>query len=168
MSPEVMAHYLRLKSVRCIDCIEAGRDGIWPIECMDFDHRDGAIKIAKVSSLTRDLAQFLTEAAKCDVICACCHRIRTKKRGTSNRTRRKLSVAGSVAMSRPEVKAKQIAARATPTYKLRSSRGQQRVSDQKSRSMKSFHAFRRIRQLARFDRKLWMQLTLRQDDPETL
>ena len=145
MNPEVAAHYLRLKSVPCVDCIRSGRDGIWPIECMDFDHRDDETKVAKVSSLTRDLDRFLVEVAKCDVICACCHRIRTKQRGTSVKTRTKLSISGAVAMARPAVKARQRAARSTSDYKLRSSLAQQRVADQKSSSMKEFHAARRIR-----------------------
>lgn len=46
---------------------------------MDFDHLDGSTKLAKVSSLT-SFQQILDEAAKCEVVCANCHRLRTWER----------------------------------------------------------------------------------------
>ena len=45
---------------------------------LDFHHRDPATKRAKVSTLVCDsysLAVIKTEIAKCDVICANCHRV---------------------------------------------------------------------------------------------
>jgi hypothetical protein len=64
-----------LKRKPCMDC-----GGIFPPECMDFDHRDPSDKVQGVSRLvfrrySRD--RILAEIAKCDLICANCHRIRT-------------------------------------------------------------------------------------------
>ncbi len=65
----------------CMDC-----DRTFPYCAMDFDHRPGEIKswpIGRKSSLkatdTRK-QRVMEEIRKCDYICACCHRIRTKER----------------------------------------------------------------------------------------
>ena len=52
-------------------------------EVFDFDHRDPAEKHAAVSALvTRGTFEdFAAEIEKCDVVCANCHRIRTRKAG---------------------------------------------------------------------------------------
>ncbi len=66
-----------LKDKPCMDCGKS-----YPPECMDFDHRDPTIKVERLSELSRKLASpvvILAEVAKCDLICANCHRIRTKK-----------------------------------------------------------------------------------------
>jgi len=50
---------------------------------MDFDHRDGTVKRFRLTSggaMLRPTAVLLDEAAKCDVVCANCHRIRTQRR----------------------------------------------------------------------------------------
>jgi hypothetical protein len=64
------------KSGPCTDC------GIqYPFYVMDFDHRDGATKefaLNAVARMTR--ANILKEIAKCDVVCANCHRERTYQR----------------------------------------------------------------------------------------
>ena len=46
---------------------------------MDFDHRDPTTKDFEVGSGIRaySLERCLEEMAKCDVVCAVCHRIRT-------------------------------------------------------------------------------------------
>jgi hypothetical protein len=50
-------------------------------ECMDFDHRDGEDKVATVSQMcTRSKECLLAEIAKCDLVCANCHRTRTMLR----------------------------------------------------------------------------------------
>jgi hypothetical protein len=51
--------------------------------CMDFDHRPGEVKAFTVSVARRGmpLHQVLAEIAKCDVVCANCHRIRSRDRG---------------------------------------------------------------------------------------
>jgi hypothetical protein len=52
-----------------------------PPECYEFDHRNPLTKVANVSALVprcvRDLAPVIRELAKCDVVCANCHRIRS-------------------------------------------------------------------------------------------
>lgn len=63
-----------LKSVPCKDCGHT----FDPV-CMDFDHRPGEVKLFtignKASAYTPE--KLLAEIAKCDVVCACCHRLRT-------------------------------------------------------------------------------------------
>jgi hypothetical protein len=53
----------------------------WPKECMDFDHVRGA-KLYNIGTSCRWVSTEKLEAeiAKCDIVCACCHRIRTSKR----------------------------------------------------------------------------------------
>lgn len=69
----------KAKEVACADC------GVeYPYYVMHFDHVRGE-KIANVSRLLRSstLASVLEEIAKCDVVCANCHAIRTFVRGES-------------------------------------------------------------------------------------
>jgi len=50
---------------------------------MDFDHRPGEEKLflLKVSKMvTYKLETVLLEIAKCDLVCANCHRMRTQRR----------------------------------------------------------------------------------------
>ena len=64
------------KAKPCMDC-----GGTFPTECMDFDHRDGLDKSFNVSNSTHLSEEvLLEEIAKCDVVCANCHRTRTKNR----------------------------------------------------------------------------------------
>lgn len=71
----------QLKNNPCQDC-----ERRFPSECMDFDHRAGETKIATISQLTTcSLARIRAEIAKCDLICANCHRIRTHRRRSSRR-----------------------------------------------------------------------------------
>jgi hypothetical protein len=66
---------LAAKSVPCADC---GRN--FPPVAMDFDHVAGD-KIAEVSRMRIwNLDKLRVEIAKCEVVCACCHRIRTATR----------------------------------------------------------------------------------------
>jgi len=55
--------------------------GSFPPECMDFDHRNPEEKSGDISRLSYKAGEqrFLAEIAKCDVICANCHRIRTRR-----------------------------------------------------------------------------------------
>lgn len=74
----------RHKSVPCAEC---GRT--FPPECMDFDHVRGE-KVADVSLLVAwnfSLRRLLAEIAKCEVVCANCHRIRTVRRRRERRQR---------------------------------------------------------------------------------
>lgn len=61
------------KSGPCQDC---GRDDLPPY-CKDFHHRDPALKHKEVRLMaTHSMERLLAEIAKCDVLCAICHRIR--------------------------------------------------------------------------------------------
>lgn len=67
-----------LKSVPCTDC-----GGLFIPYVMDFDHREGEEKLFNISAaipLSISFERVLVEAAKCDVVCANCHRMRTWKR----------------------------------------------------------------------------------------
>lgn len=65
-----------LKKAPCGDCHES-----FPAECMDFDHRDPKTKLRDISRMVdRPSEEILAEIAKCDLVCANCHRTRTKKR----------------------------------------------------------------------------------------
>ena len=63
-----------LRQVPCADC-----GGSFPKAAMDFDHRDPATKKYSVSRmlLRASIEEIQAEAAKCDVVCANCHRMRT-------------------------------------------------------------------------------------------
>lgn len=66
-----------MKNKPCMDCGNS-----YPSECMDFDHVRGE-KVNSISNLIA-LASWqdvLDEIAKCELVCANCHRIRTKARG---------------------------------------------------------------------------------------
>jgi hypothetical protein len=58
----------------CTDC-----GAYWPYYAMEFDHRPGTDKRYNVSELVTSHAAGLlaTEIAKCDLVCSCCHRVRT-------------------------------------------------------------------------------------------
>ena len=72
-----MVEFLRdLRRVRCADC--GGR--FKPYQ-MDFDHRDPSKKSFNVMAgraMLMSTAKVLAEVAKCDIVCANCHRIRTR------------------------------------------------------------------------------------------
>ena len=59
---------------------------------MDFDHRDPSTKIDKVCAFVFKGSKrlLLEEIAKCDVVCANCHKIRThiRKQEKSNAKRK--------------------------------------------------------------------------------
>jgi hypothetical protein len=67
----------RLKDVPCVDC-----DGRFAPCVMDFDHRDERTKNYTVSRMIgrAGTAKILAEIAKCDIVCANCHRDRTYRR----------------------------------------------------------------------------------------
>lgn len=68
-----------LKSGPCLDC-----ERRLPPVCMDFDHVRGE-KTSNVSRLMADFDLALSdEVAKCDLVCAVCHRYRTLSRGGKN------------------------------------------------------------------------------------
>ena len=62
----------KAKDVPCADC-----GGRFPSVCMDFDHVRGEKLFQIGAANSRSTENVLAEIAKCDVICANCHRIRT-------------------------------------------------------------------------------------------
>jgi hypothetical protein len=69
------------KDVPCADC------GIrYPSYVMDFDHVRGR-KLGNISLMKTyaGSAKLIAEIAKCDVVCANCHRVRSHRRARSNR-----------------------------------------------------------------------------------
>ena len=66
-----------LKSKPCMDC-----RGLFPPECMDFDHVRGTKRynVGAVAHVSKRI--ILEEVEKCDLICSNCHRIRTRGRMT--------------------------------------------------------------------------------------
>ncbi len=63
------------KNVPCADC-----GGQFPPECMDFDHVSGD-KVGDLSNMwSFGEARLIAEIAKCELVCANCHRTRTKNR----------------------------------------------------------------------------------------
>jgi hypothetical protein len=64
-----------LKDRPCFDCGEQ-----FHFMAMEFDHVRGE-KLHEVGRMVyRSLGAIVAEAAKCDVVCANCHRVRTWKR----------------------------------------------------------------------------------------
>lgn len=75
---DLKAWMLDLKSKPCTDC-----GASFATCCMDFDHRVGETKHYNLGSMfahhySRELIEF--ELSKCDLVCANCHRIRTRDR----------------------------------------------------------------------------------------
>jgi hypothetical protein len=74
------AEYLRKvkEADPCIDCKEH-----YPYYVMDYDHRDETTKKNDVSSIANQLSLKMVkeEIAKCDLVCANCHRKRTHLQG---------------------------------------------------------------------------------------
>jgi len=81
----------QIKSTTCVDC------GVpYPPYVMDFDHRDPRTKRHDVSYMVNrgnsPWSEILKEIAKCDVVCVCCHRMRTWNPKDTSDPRRKLIV----------------------------------------------------------------------------
>lgn len=67
-----------LKDGSCTDC-----GGRFPHPAMEWDHIDADTKVGNISKMLRRrvrLETILAEIAKCDLVCANCHRIRTHNR----------------------------------------------------------------------------------------
>jgi hypothetical protein len=67
----------KLKDAPCQDCGKR-----FPYYAMDFDHRPGTVKLFNISRTANGVgkARLLAEIAKCDLVCATCHRYRTAAR----------------------------------------------------------------------------------------
>jgi hypothetical protein len=75
-----------LKSNPCTDC-----GGSFSPCVMDFDHRDPATKTDEISVMVKRMVAWglvLAEIAKCDLVCSCCHRLRTYSGSNCYKTRR--------------------------------------------------------------------------------
>jgi hypothetical protein len=78
----------RLKDIDCPDC------GLrWPPMCMEFDHRDPAMKDICLSKIiaSGSMKRLLVEVTKGEFLCSNCHRIRTSnfdyRRGFTGRAK---------------------------------------------------------------------------------
>lgn len=61
-------------------CTDCGYNKHWA--ALDFDHLPGTVKVRDIrSGQSFGWVALLAEIAKCDVVCANCHRIRTVSRG---------------------------------------------------------------------------------------
>jgi hypothetical protein len=74
--------------MRRVPCYDCGRR--YPPWAIDFDHRQGETKLAVVTRMIgrSGLARIFAEAAKCDIVCANCHRRRTFNRRVVARSER--------------------------------------------------------------------------------
>ena len=67
------------KTGPCMDCTQHFNP--WQ---MDFDHRPGEKKLFNIASIgSNSLTRIIDEIAKCDLVCANCHRERTYRRSHS-------------------------------------------------------------------------------------
>lgn len=88
LGPKRQANVDRVNEIKesnpCVDC-----GGVFPACCMDFDHRDTDKhdEVGTLISRSRPWDVIESEIAKCDLVCANCHRIRTRDKGSSGWTR---------------------------------------------------------------------------------
>lgn len=78
------AHAKLLEQLRDVPCADCGRR--FPFYVMQFDHRDASDKKYTVTRMIgrAGRAKIMEEAAKCDIVCANCHRERTYRRRTAS------------------------------------------------------------------------------------
>ena len=80
-------HARLLDAIRDVACMDCGR---WFPPCaMDFDHRDASTKRSGVTRMIgrAGTSRILEEVAKCDIVCANCHRLRTFRRRSMDSVR---------------------------------------------------------------------------------
>jgi predicted Zn-ribbon and HTH transcriptional regulator len=72
-----------LRGFRSVPCQDCG--GVFSPYAMEFDHRDPGSKSQRVMAMIgrAGMQRILDEVAKCDVVCANCHRMRTFRRRES-------------------------------------------------------------------------------------
>ena len=71
---------IEIKSGPCADC-----GNRFETCCMDFDHKDGSSKLFNIGTMFAhhySMELIKEELAKCELVCANCHRIRTRNRRT--------------------------------------------------------------------------------------
>jgi len=66
-----------LKKAPCVDC-----HGVFPTAVMEYDHLQDKVRNVSqmVTSKRSGPKQVMAEIAKCDLVCANCHRVRTARR----------------------------------------------------------------------------------------
>lgn len=67
-----------LRELRTVPCADCGEN--FPPHVMDFDHREPSTKsfnLGGSTAMLKSRAALLEEIAKCDIVCANCHRART-------------------------------------------------------------------------------------------
>ena len=64
------------ESVPCMDC-----SCYYPHYVMEFDHVNGDKKFSGMCRGARSITRIEQEMAKCEIVCANCHRVRTASRG---------------------------------------------------------------------------------------
>lgn len=76
-------HRDRLTAIKlAAGCADCGYNA--HAEALDFDHRPGQQKSFTISEVAgRKWETIIAELAKCDVVCANCHRVRTASRRPS-------------------------------------------------------------------------------------
>lgn len=82
-SPYRTANIKYVRAVKASPCADCGQS--YPYYVMDLDHREPDKKYKGVASMMRfPTSLVIAEVAKCDVVCANCHRERTwgKKKRT--------------------------------------------------------------------------------------
>lgn len=65
----------KIKDRPCMDCLNR-----FPYMCMEFDHREPALKRLSISTMVAQSyakEEVLNEINKCDLVCSNCHAIRT-------------------------------------------------------------------------------------------
>lgn len=80
----VLANRALIREAKNRPCADCGRS--YPFYVMDFDHVGEAPKFMEISSMAFrrfKLETLKKEIAKCDVVCANCHRERTYKRASA-------------------------------------------------------------------------------------
>lgn len=84
------ARYAKIRELKeATSCADCGQG--YPYFVLDFDHRDPATKFLDVSLMVKRMFAWdkvLAEVAKCDLVCVCCHRLRTYHGDDNYRSRR--------------------------------------------------------------------------------
>lgn len=71
-----------IQSAKMKPCADCGQS--FPPMCMEFDHLPEHKKEYNIGSMMNNrLELIVAEIAKCEIVCACCHRIRSATRGWS-------------------------------------------------------------------------------------
>jgi hypothetical protein len=80
-------YYEKINALKSNPCSDCGKR--FPPEVMDFDHVRGTKSICVGRMCDTSWPQVLIELAKCDLVCANCHRIRTRNRKRKHSARQK-------------------------------------------------------------------------------